>query len=119
MKKDNYASSSTDLDIANVIKRADTNLAKAIFAALQDARDQAAEGMAAIGQENATPALEYFAAVVHQRMYCLMCGADPDSFAGGDPAIAYHVIRNSQNIAKHYWSADIDVYPPSGEETDR
>jgi hypothetical protein len=47
-----------------------------------------------------------------------MCGADPDSFAGGDPAIAYHVIRNSQNIAKHHWSADIEVYPPSGEETD-
>jgi hypothetical protein len=40
-----------------------------------------------------------------------MCGADPDTFQGGDPDIAYHVIRNSQNIAKHYWSADIEPYP--------
>jgi hypothetical protein len=31
-----------------------------------------------------------------------MCGADPDTFAGGDPEMAYHVIRNSRNIAKHY-----------------
>jgi hypothetical protein len=118
MKKDKLAGSSSDLEITDVIERADTKLAKAIFAALRDARDQAAEGMAAIGQEDATPALEYFAAVVHQRMYCIMCGADPDTFAGGDPEIAYHVIRNSQNIAKHYWSADVEVYP-SGEEADR
>ena len=45
-------------------------------------------------------------------MYCVMCGADPDTFAGGDPEMAYQVIRNSQNIAKHYWSAEIDVDPP-------
>ncbi len=99
-----------DRDIATVIERADKTLATAIFAAMQDARDQAALGMAA-RHEEATPALEYFAAVVHQRMYCLMCGADPDTFAGGNPDIAYHVIRNSQNIARHYWSAEIDVYP--------
>ncbi|MBB1251692.1 hypothetical protein [Rhizobium sp. G21] len=100
-----------DRDIATVIERADKTLAEAIFAALQDARDQAALGMAAIGHEEATPALEFFAAVVHQRMYCLMFGADSDTFAGGNPDIAYYVIRNSQNIARHYWSAEIDVYP--------
>jgi hypothetical protein len=111
MTRDNPAGSSADREIADVIERADKWLATAIFAALQDARYQAAEDMAAIGQEDATPAPEYFAAVVHQRMYCVMCGADPDTFAGGDPEIAYHVIRNSQNIAKHYWSAEIDVDP--------
>jgi hypothetical protein len=45
-------------------------------------------------------------------MYCLICGADPDTLEGGNPDIAYHVIRNSPNIAKHYWSADIEPYPP-------
>lgn len=40
-----------------------------------------------------------------------MCGANPDTFKGGDPDMAYHVIRNSQGIASHYWSADIDPYP--------
>ena len=53
------------------------------------------------------------ALTIHQRMYCLMCGADPDTFEGGDPKIAYHVIRNSQNIAKHYWSANIEPYLPT------
>jgi hypothetical protein len=119
MTRDNPDRSSIDREIADVIERADKRLATAIFAALKDARDQAAQGMAAIGQEEATPVLEYFAAVVHQRMYCVMCGADPDTFAGGSPEIAYHVIRNSQNIAKHYWSAEIDVYPPLRKEARR
>ncbi|NEJ97360.1 hypothetical protein [Rhizobium ruizarguesonis] len=98
--------------IAEVIGRADKALAAAVYCALEEATKRAVEEMRAIGQEDATPALQYFAAVVHQRMYCLMCGADPDTFEGGNPEIAYHVIRNSQNIAKHYWSADIEPYPP-------
>src|SRR5690349_11599221 len=88
--------------IVDVISRADRTLAATVSRALEDAAKQAAEDMRAIGQEDAVPAMQYFAAVVHQRMYCLMCGADPDTFEGGDPETAYHVIRNSQNIAKHY-----------------
>lgn len=97
--------------IVDVISRADRKLAAAVSRALEDATERAAEDMRAIGQEDAAPALQYFAAVVHQRMYCLMCGADPDTFEGGNPETAYHVIRNSQNIARHYWSADVEPYP--------
>ena len=99
--------------IPDVIRRVDKALAAAVSLALEEAAKQAAKDMRAIGQEDATPVLQYFAAVVHQRMYCLLCGADPDTFEGGNPDIAYNVIRNSQNIAKHYWSADIEPYPPS------
>lgn len=98
--------------IVEVISRTDKTLAAAVSCALEEATKRALEDMRAIGQKDAAPPLQYFAAVVHQRMYCIMCGADPDTFAGGNPEIAYHVIRNSQNIAKHYWSADIEVYPP-------
>lgn len=98
--------------VVDIIKRADQTLAAAVALALKDATEQAAEDMRAVGQEQSAPALQYFASVVHQRMYCLMCGADPDTFEGGDPDIAYHVIRNSQNIARHYWAADIEPYPP-------
>lgn len=97
--------------IATVISRADKMLAAAVLSALEKAIEQAADDLRAIGQEDATPVLQYFASVVHQQMYCLMCGADPDTLQGGDPDIAYHVIRNSQNIAKHYWLADIEPYP--------
>ncbi len=98
--------------IVEVISRTDKTLAAAVSCALEEATRRALEEMRAIGEEDAAPALQYFAAVVHQRMYCLMCGADPDTFEGGNPEIAYHVIRNSQSIAKHYWSADIQPYPP-------
>ncbi|MBY5393303.1 hypothetical protein HFN01_00475 [Rhizobium leguminosarum] len=98
--------------IVDVIKSADKALADAVCRALEDAVKTAAEEMRAVGQEESAPAMQYFASVIHQRMYCLMCGADPDTLKGGDPEIAYHVIRNSQNIARHYWSADIEPYPP-------
>ncbi|XKM40647.1 hypothetical protein A4U53_032885 [Rhizobium ruizarguesonis] len=98
--------------VVDVIKRPDTALAAAVSLVLEKAVKQAAEDLRAIDQEDAAPVLEYFAGVVHQRMYCLMCGADPDTFEGGDPDIAYRVIRNSQNIARHYWSADIEPYAP-------
>jgi len=100
-----------DRQIAEVISRTDKTLAVAVSCALDEATKRALEEMRAIGQEDAAPALQYFAAVVHQRMYCLMCGADPDTFEGGNPKTAYHVIRNARNIARHYWSADIEPYP--------
>jgi hypothetical protein len=101
--------------IADVIKRADTTLAAAVSLALEEVAKQAAEDMRAIGQQDAVPALQYFASVVHQRMYCLICGADPDTFEGGNPDIAYHVIRNSQGIAKDYWSAESSPIRTSGD----
>ena len=97
--------------VVDIITRADHALAAAVSRALQDVTKQAAEEMQAAGQDEAAPALQYFAGVVHQRMYCLICGANPETLEGGDPEIAYQVIRNSQNIAKHYWSANIEPYP--------
>ncbi len=98
--------------IADIIGRADEALAAAVSRALEEASRQAADEMKAIGQEETTPPPQYFASVVHQRMHCLICGANPETLEGGDPNIAYHVIRNSQGIAKEYWSADIEPYPP-------
>ncbi|NKN01625.1 hypothetical protein [Rhizobium leguminosarum] len=102
----------SERQIVDVIKIADKALADAVSLALQEAVKKAAEDTRAIGQEESAPAIQYFASVIHQRMYCLMCGADPDTLKGGNPDIAYQVIRNSQNIARHYWSADIEPYPP-------
>jgi len=97
--------------VVDIIKRADKALADAVSQALENTTKQAAREIEAAGMEEAAPVLEYFASVVHQRMYCLICGANPDTFEGGDADIAYHVIRNSQNIARHYWSADLEPYP--------
>ena len=98
--------------IVKLIDDADRALAHEVAIALERAASEVAKALKALGQEEAAPPMQYFAAVVHQQMYCLMCGADPENFEGGDAKIAYEVIRNSQNIAKHYWSADIEPYPP-------
>lgn len=96
--------------IVDIIGRADQALMVTVYQALRDAADQAAAEFRSIGSEERPPAYEYFAAVLHQHMYCVMCGADPLTMQGGDPRIAIGVIRNSQNIAKHYWGADIEPY---------
>jgi Fe2+ or Zn2+ uptake regulation protein len=97
--------------IVDIIHRADQALLATVYKALQDATDQASIEFRSIKSTDRPPAYEYFAAVLHEKMYCLMCGADPETMKGGDPRIAVGVIRNSQNIAKHYWGADIEPYP--------
>lgn len=102
---------STEEQIAKIIASADRRLSATVYSVLEETFNQAKEELRTIGQVDAAPPLEYFASMIHQRMYCSMCGADPETFEGGNPDIAYHIIRNSQNIAKHYWLADIEPYP--------
>jgi hypothetical protein len=101
----------SERQVVDIIHRADQALITAVFKALQEATDQAAAEVQSIGSAERPPSFEYFAAVVHHHMYCVMCGANPETMEGGDPRIAIGVIRNSQNIAKHYWGADIEPYP--------
>ena len=58
------------------------------------------------------PSADYFAAVIHQSLYCTLCKADPKTFLGGNADIAAAIIRNSQNIARHYWDATIEPQQP-------
>jgi hypothetical protein len=80
-----------------------------IYAALRDAAEQARAEMNGI--DMSPPSEDYFAAVIHQSIYCTLCKADPKTFAGGNAETAIAIIRNSQNIAKHYWGAAIEVHP--------
>lgn len=97
--------------VVDIIERAKQSMTHTVLKALEAATTQAAEEMQRVGSSENAPPYEYFAAVLHQHMYCVMCGANPDTFEGGDPRIAIDVIRNSQNIAKHYWGVDIEPYP--------
>lgn len=87
--------------VVDIIKRADDTLAAAVSQALQEVTRQAAEEMQAAGQEQSAPALQYFASVVHQRMYCLMCGADSNTLKGAiriSPTTSSAIARILQNI---------------------
>ena len=82
-----------------------------VDAALQDAVEQARAEVAGAGLDLQPPSAGFFAAAIHQAMFCKLCGADPDTFAGGKAEVAVAVIGNSQNIAKHHWGAEVEPYP--------
>ena len=85
-------------------ERAEQTMLAAIYGALRTASDQAADELKAIGAELPPPDHDYFVAVAQQKLFLMLCGADPETFEGGNPDIATAVLRNGQNILDHYWS---------------
>lgn len=88
----------------DILKRAEKAMLAAVYKAVEDARNQAAEELQSIEFNEEPPAYEYFAAVVHQKLFLLLCGADPETFEGGNPEIAASILQNAQNISDHYWT---------------
>lgn len=95
--------SPTEKQYADIQERAEQAMLATIYAALEDARQQAADELRSVGSEETPPAYEYFAAVAHQKLFLLLCGADAETFMGGDPDIAARIIANGRNISDHYW----------------
>ena len=89
--------------VVDILSRADQAMLAAVRKALADATRQAAEELQAIGSRETPPAYAYFAAVAHQNLFLLLCGADPETFEGGDPEVAAHILDNGRKIAAHYW----------------
>ena len=81
-----------------------------IYAALEEATDQARAEIEAAGLSMPPPSAGYFGAVIHQGLFCTLCKADPKTFSGVDAKIAVATIRNMQKVAKHYWGADVDEH---------
>lgn len=94
--------------VADTIQRADEGLMAAVQKALEEATKQAADAWPATDLTESPPPFEYFAAVVHQKMFLLLCGADPETMTGGNPVMAGHLIRSEQKIVEHYWSGEGD-----------
>ncbi len=90
--------------LGDIIQRADEALMATVSKALEDAAKQAAEEMRVADLKEPPPAGEYFAAVLHQKMFLLLCGADAQTMKGGNAVLAGHLIRNQQNIVEHYWT---------------
>lgn len=88
------------VDIQDKAERA---MMDAIRSAVEHAAGQAAEELRLAGSQERPPARDYFAAVAHQKLFLLLCGADAETFAGGNPEIAAHLIANSRKISEHYW----------------
>lgn len=74
-----------------------------IYEAIAKASEQASQEMRAVEIDVPAPAREYFVSVAHQKLFLLLCGADTETFEGGDPEIANNIIQNGMNIRDHYW----------------
>ena len=84
--------------------RAERAMLAAIRKALEDAARQAADELQDTGFRDTPPGQDYFTAVAHQKLFIMLCGGDPETFEGGDPGIAAHIIDNFRMISDHYWS---------------
>ncbi len=87
----------------------------AIETAIRAASERAAEALRCAGFDEPSPAYEYFVAHAHQQLFLRLCGADTETFEGGDPEIATFVIRNARNIRDHYWAKDRPATPEDAE----
>jgi hypothetical protein len=74
-----------------------------IYKAIEDAAAKAAEELQSSEWTDAPPAYEYFVSVAHQKLFVHLCGGDPETFEGGDPELAGHILKNGQNIVDHYF----------------
>ena len=89
--------------------KAERGMMAAIYGALDEAARQAADDMRSAGLQEEAPAYEYFVAVAHQKLFLSLCGADPETFLGGNAEIAAHIIGNCEKIAGHYWGREAVV----------
>lgn len=90
----------------DIIERANARMMQTVLDALDEASNQVANEWKAVRTDENPPPYDYFAAVVHQRMFLGLCGADAETMTGGDADLAGHLIRNQQNITAHYgWAA--------------
>lgn len=90
--------------ISGILDRSEQMMMAAIYQAIEDATNQTAEGLRSAGVQHEPPAHDYFASVAQQQLFLSLCRADPETFEGGDPEAAAHIITNYQNISDHYWS---------------
>lgn len=88
--------------INDLIERATEGMMAGVLKALEDAATQVSEGWKSEEATQPPPPQDYFAAVLHQRMFLHLCGADAETMKGGDPILAGHLIRNQQGIVEHY-----------------
>lgn len=96
-----------------ILADAEAEMMRTVLAAVEEAAERTRTDVEAAGLAMTTPDLGYFLATAHQQLFCALCGADPETLAGGKAPIAIAVIRNCQTIAKHRWGAAIEPHPRS------
>lgn len=90
----------------DILARARGAMLDKVAAAIEAAQAEVETGWRDAGLDDSAPPRGYYAATAHQTLFCKLCGADPETFAGGNPAVALATIRNCEAIARQHWGLD-------------
>lgn len=90
-------------EFVDIQSATEKHMLQQILGAIDEATQETASQLLAKGSEFSPPPRDYFNAVAHQKLFLGLCGADLDTFAGGDPKLAEAIIKNLQSLAQHYW----------------
>lgn len=94
-------------------QRAEETMMAAIMAAVEKAAETAASDLEIEDVEIPPPALGYFLATAHQKLFVRLCGGDPDTLLGGDLELARRILESEKGLSEHYWGAQ-----PAGQSTE-
>ncbi|RFZ86750.1 hypothetical protein D0Y60_15055 [Shinella sp. WSJ-2] len=78
-----------------------------VYAAIADAAAEVATKLQDARLPFKPTHADYFTATVQQATFVRLCGGDPETLRGGDPAIGERIVQNGQNIIDHYWRVKI------------
>jgi hypothetical protein len=94
----------TERQVVEILNRTQQAMLDAVYETIDKASREATDELVALGQDEQAATREFYTAVVHQKLFLRLCGADTETFMGGNPDTAAHIIENARNIAAHYWS---------------
>lgn len=89
--------------VVEILERNENTMLTAVLEAIHAAKDASDEELQAVQFEGHLPPYNYFASVIHHKLFLLLCGADLQTMLGGDPAIGAAILENGRKISARYW----------------
>ncbi|MDM9646440.1 hypothetical protein [Rhizobium sp. S163] len=82
---------------------AERRMLKTVFTAISDAAAEVEHGIKDAGLDFEPTHQDYFTFTVQQVAFIRLCGGDPETLRGGDPAIGERILGNGHHIIDNYW----------------
>lgn len=82
---------------------AERRMLETVFKAIADATAEVETCIKEAGLDFEPTHPDYFTFTVQQVAFVRLCGGDPQTLQGGDPAIGERIVRNGRHIIDHYW----------------
>ena len=98
-----------EAELGRILAAAQGTMFAKIHEAIMEASSTVSSQFPAVLEADAEPPpAEYYMAVAQQHLFCLLCGADPETLAGGSPEIAQCIVEGPQGLASTWQAAAED-----------